>query len=291
MILFILRIVWRTLIFLLGVGALVYIVRAVWPDDTNQAAILGALLFTYCLMAYVVIPNLMRLFHVFSRPDHIPLYVTTGDGWPSDPINIAIIARSRKKLEKTMQKAGWHIADPLTFRNGLRELIAIIFNKPYPEAPLSNLYLFDRPQDISFELPANSQNSPRTRHHVRFWQLKEPTKKPKSILHYKFWKQKILDTLGISDEIWIGSATEDHAVVGIQWRTGQITHGVSHDADRERDFVIQSLKDTGKVSKITTSKRGRKLKFHGQLFHLGKKHIRMSYTTNGSIKVIHLKKL
>ncbi len=260
MILFLLRIVWRTLIFLLGVGALVYIVRAVWPGDTNQAAILGALIFTYCLMAYVVIPNLMRLFHVFSRPDHIPLYVTTSDGWPSDPVNLAIIAKSKKHLENAMHDAGWHTADPLTFRNGLREVISIIFDRSYPAAPLSSLYLFDRPHDIGFEIPTTKSGSARTRHHVRFWRMTKPRKESEfHKTHYLFWKKKLQQILGVDQSVWIGAATEEPHAIDIQWRTGRLTHGGSHEHNKERDYIIETLKKAGSVKKYQSVMLERKL--------------------------------
>ncbi len=282
MILLLLRIFWRILIFLLGVGALIFIVRTIWPNSDNQAEILGALIFTYGLMAYLVIPNLMRLFHVFSKPDHIPLYVTTGDGWPSDPVNLAIVAKNKNHLRKAMNDAGWHTADELTFRNGFREVISIVFNKPYPEAPLSSLFLFDRPHDIGFEIPTNPANSARTRHHVRFWRLTRPRKEMKfNKLHFQFWKEKLQHIIESDQTIWIGAATEEPHAIDIQWRTGRLTHGGSHEDEKERDFIINTLKKSGHVKKISTSEAGEQTRFRGQQF-------RTHYTTDGKIKIIRL---
>jgi hypothetical protein len=283
MIRFLFRVLWRAIIFLLGMTALIYIVRFAWPNEPSQPAVFGALLLTYCLMAYFVIPNLMRLFHVFSKPDHIPLYVTTGDGWPSDPVNLAIIAKNRKHLEKSMNEAGWYTADPLTFKNGLRELGSILFNKAYPEAPLSHLYLFDRAHDIGFEIPTNNTNSARTRHHVRFWRLTKPEQETTfGKLHYKFWSKKLQHLLGLDNTIWIGAATEDTHLIDIKWRTGQITHGVSHEAEKERDFIIKTLADKKLVKDVHASEPGEQLQFRGQSF-------RTLYTSDGCIKIIQLK--
>jgi hypothetical protein len=44
---------------------------------------------------------------------------------------------------------------------------AFLLNSSYPSAPFSALYLFGRGQDIGFQQAIN--NSPRKRHHVRFW--------------------------------------------------------------------------------------------------------------------------
>lgn len=282
MIRFILRSVWRLVIFLLGVGALYFIVTTLWPESGSRVAIFIALLLTYCLMAYLVVPNLMRLFHVFLRPNHIPLYVTTGDGWPSDPVTLALIVKDRRTLIKAMNDAGWYTAQPLTFTNGLRELLSIIFNTPYPDSPLSNLYLFDRPHDVGFEIPTNNAGSARTRHHVRFWKLQKPRIKSRNASHYEFWSEKLKHMLGVERQIWIGAATEETHAIDVQWRTGRLTHGGSHDAEKERDFIIESLRSAGHVKVVSDSDAGESLKFRGQQF-------RTFYITDGSIKIVRLK--
>jgi hypothetical protein len=277
-----LRILWRLLIFALGVSALGLIVSLLWPESNGRFAIFITLLITYCLMAYLVVPNLMRLFHVFSKPDHIPLYVTTGDGWPSDPVNISLVVNSQKDLEAAMAKAGWDKADPLTFSTGLREVISIVFNRPYTEAPLSNLYLFDRQHDIGFEISTNGRGSARTRHHVRFWRLEEPSVGSRNETHYHFWQEKLRHMFTGSKEIWVGAATEETKPIDIQWRTGRLTHGGSHDSDKERDFIIQTLQDNGLVKKVYLSEPGEQLRFRGQQF-------RTFYISDGSIKIARLK--
>lgn len=282
MIRFVLRSVWRLVILLLGIGALYVIVSWLWPESGGRMAAFFALLATYCLMAYLVVPNLMRLFHVFSRPDHVPLYAATGDGWPSDPVNIAIIAKSRKHLIGAMRQSGWHVSDPLNLKNSLQEVASIFFNTPYPAAPLSNLYLFDRSQDIAFALPTNSKGSARTRHHVRFWRLEAPAESTRNSKHYTFWREKVRHLLHVDREIWIGTATEDIRMIDIQWRTGQITHGVSHEDNKERDFIIQCLSEKSLVKKIEMSDAGEQFRFRGQSF-------RTLYTTDGSIKIVHLR--
>ena len=282
MVRFLLRSLWRLLILLLGIGALGLIVAALWPESNGRVAIFITLLITYCLMAYIVVPNLMRLFHVFSRPDHIPLYVTTGDGWPSDPVNLALVVYDREHLEAAMAKAGWHKADPLTFKNGAREVLSIALNRHYPEAPLSNLYLFDRPHDIGFEIPTNGAGSARTRHHVRFWRLEEPIAGSRNEKHYHFWQEKLKHIFNGKREIWVGAATEETKAIDIQWRTGRLTHGGSHESDKERDFIIQSLADKKLVTKVYVSDPGEELRFRGQQF-------RTFYISDGSIKIARLR--
>ncbi len=277
-----LRLFWRALIFLLGALALQIIITAVWPESGNRFAVFAALLIIYCLMAYLIIPALFRLYHFLIKHDHIPLYATYGDGWASDPVNIAVVVRDRRQLQLAMKKAGWYEAEPSSFRNSIREGLALLFNRSYPNAPVSTLYLFNRRHDIAFQIPTNAHNSPRTRHHVRFWRLQPPENQRHDRGHFEYWSSKLLTWLHLEREIWIGAATYDFKPFDIRWRTGSITHGVRHNTDEERDFIIRTLQDCSSVKSVHTSEPGEHFKFRGQSF-------RTVFTTDGSIKVVQIR--
>lgn len=280
----ILRWAWRALIFLIGVASLLFLATAFWPDSGSRVAIFFGALAIYCLMAYLIIPFLFRLYHVLVKHDHIPLYATYGDGWASDPVNIAIIAKNASHLRRAMKKAGWYEADKNTLKNSIHEAWALLFNQPYPNSPVSRLYLFNRHHDIAFQIPTNSQLSPRTRHHVRFWRLQEPDPNKHDRGHFDFWSSKLKKWLHLENQIWIGAATYDFRPFDIRWRTGSITHGVRHDADEERDFIIQSLKDAAQVRTVATSAAGEQFRFRGQSF-------RTIFTTDGSLKIVRLNRI
>ena len=279
----ILRTLWRVIIFGLGITVVWFLLFKIRPYADSYLPTFVVVLLLYCFIAYFVIPALIRLLRLLIKPDHIPLYVTTRDGWPSDPVILAVIAHNKQHLRKKMRAAGWYESDPLTFKNGLYEFISIVFNRAYPEAPVSNLYLFNRHQDISFQIPTNGRLSARTRHHIRFWKLEEPPLTQNDHGHFSFWATRLKKFVGAKRSIWIGAGTEEPHPIDIQWRTGQFTHGGSHDANAERDFIIQTLKASAAVKKISTSRRGEKTSFRGQQF-------RTIYTTDGSLKVIELNK-
>ena len=279
-----LRLLWRLLIFGVGIYVAWFIITIIYPYIHAKIPAFFAFFLLYCAFVYTVVPLLIRVYRIFIKPDHIPLYVTTGDGWPSDPVTIALIVKNRHELIEVMRTAGWQLADPLTLKTGIRELVAFIFNLPYPAAPLSNLYLFNRSHDIGFELSTNIRKSPRTRHHVRFWRLEEPPIQtdPKGMNAFLFWTQKLKHLFVGEREMWIGAATEETHALDIQWHTGQFTHGGSHEADRERDFIIQSLEKADLVADIHTSEPGEALRFRGQ-------QVRTFYVTDGSIKIVRIK--
>lgn len=162
--------------------------------------------------------------------------------------------------------------------------MSIIFNTPYPTAPVSNLYLFNRKHDIAFQIPTNAKKSARTRHHIRFWRLETPKKNRHDRGHFDFWSTRLKIWLHREREVWIGACTEDFRPLDIQWRTGQLTHGGSHESDKERDFIVQTLGDQNLVVSVQISKPGQRFKFRGQQF-------RTIYTTSGSLKVVRIKKI
>lgn len=279
---FVFRTLWRLFIFSAGFLILWFTVFKAFPYADARMPLFFVLLLAYCFLAYVAIPALIRVFRWVIKPDHIPLYVTTSDGWPSDPVNIAVIASSRRHLQSTMEKAGWFTADPFTIKNATREVLSIVFNRRYENAPFTPLFLFNRPHDIGFEIPTNDAGSARTRHHVRFWRLEQPPHDEKNSRHYKFWVHKLRHLLHLEKEIWIGAAIEESHAIDIQWHTGQLNHGGNKYSDRERDFIIETLEQAGKIKTQHSTEPGEKIKFRGQQFNV-------FYYTDGGIKVIRLK--
>lgn len=281
---FIFRSLWRLIIFTLGAIILWVTLAKIYPYVDSRLPPFFAFFILYCAFVYGIVPLLIRLFRIVIKPDHIPLYVTTGDGWPSDPVNIALIVRNKRHLVKAMRASGWHLADPLTFRTGLREIASIALGTSYPEAPLSNLYLFNRPHDVGFEVPTNPQQNARTRHHVRFWRLEEPPLviDDKHLYAYNFWHGKLKHLFVGRKEMWIGAATEETHPIDIQWHTGQLTHGGSHESDKERDFIIQTLADKNYITRLYTSEPGEQIRFRGQ-------QVRTFYVADGSIRIARLR--
>ncbi|MGB8464112.1 MAG: LssY C-terminal domain-containing protein [Terrimicrobiaceae bacterium] len=172
-------------------------------------------------VAYLLAPLVWKLYfrHHFNDA---PRITHTSDGHPGDPINLAIEG-SEEQLVKAMIAAGWYPADPITLASSIRIAVDSVFRKPDADAPVSALFLFGRKQDLAFELPVG--DSPRQRHHVRFW----------------LW-----DKLKDGRPVWFGSATFDERV-GLSHTTGQITHHTGPDVDAERNLIMQGLQKAGRV--------------------------------------------
>lgn len=275
------RLAWR--VFVGGVAALLAYGTAFlfYPYLQDRLPLVVNLVLLYVLVAYLVIPFLVRLWHLVLRPKHLPLYATSGDGWSSDPVNIAVVCRSEKQLRHHMERAGWTVADKVTLKTMAKMGWAMLRRRSYPTAPFSSLYLFGRKQDIGFQIQTGIPVSPRHRHHVRFWQLKADPKE--SHEHTTFWQDIFQLFTGKKQQIWIGAATHDIGPFAFRVRNLQVTHQIDKETTRERDFVITTLEKANALKRHEVIPAGEPIKFRGQTFGV-------NIVTDGTLHVVELKR-
>jgi len=195
--------------------------RTIWIKTVFGVCLL------YLFAAYVLIPFAWeRYSHRHPSFDDDPRITQTSDGHPGDPLNVCLIG-TQAQVDGLMQAAKWYPAAALGFKSDLKIAADTIFSRPDDEAPVSNLYLFGRKEDLAFEQPVG--DNPRQRHHVRFWKLERS------------------DDTG--QPIWIGSASYDERVE-ISRTTGQITHRIRAEIDAERDYLFDNLARTGELAEV-----------------------------------------
>jgi hypothetical protein len=117
------------------------------------------LLAIYAVSAYFVIPYGWK--HYARRHpelEDIPRITHTASGIPGDALNVELIGTERD-LKSAMIAAHWYPADSLTLRSCLEIAEATVLKRAYDDAPVSNLYLFGRREDLAFEKPVG--NNPR----------------------------------------------------------------------------------------------------------------------------------
>lgn len=103
-----------------------------------------------------------------------------------------------------------------------------MLRRQYDDAPVSNLYVWGRKQDLAFEQPVG--HDPRKRHHVRFWRAEQVDSQNRPL--------------------WIGGATSDISVE-LSRRTGQITHHIDANVDEERDKLLADLTRVHALDNVT----------------------------------------
>lgn len=245
---FIIRFIKRFAVLVPGVIIAYFSVRDIFPELHDQLPAGLAVFVTYVLAAYILIPALTRLFRIFLPARHLPLYSTTPDGYASDPVNIGIIG-TRKDLIDAMKAAGWYQADPHTWHNVVREVVATLLRRPYPTAPMSTLYLFGRKQDLGFQLPLEGQAG--FRHHVRFWATTYDSDKPLSAKTIHWLPRKYDQPAG--KVLWMGAASFDVGFAPIRHNL-QITHMIHPNTDNERELIASQLHDAGRLKDKQTVK-------------------------------------
>jgi hypothetical protein len=150
---------------------------------------------------------------------------------------------------------------------------AFVFNSPYPTAPFSTLYLFGRGQDVGFQKAID--NSPRKRHHVRFWAL-SLARAEATLGKASFWRNTDRPPDGARVH-WVGAGTKDTGF-SLTRLTFQITHATDSDTNAERDYIIAELRENRVIGEVTPYHAGQ---------HLGADQVN-HYVTDGEVTVASL---
>jgi hypothetical protein len=271
-----LRLAARFIILLPGIVIAYFSVHDIFPYFDRRLPLGIAILATYALAAYLLAPAVIRLVRILRPPKHVPLYCVTPDGFASDPLNIGIIT-TRQRLITIMQQAGWHVADPHTPRNIIRQIAGAALGWAYPRAPVSKLYLFGRKQDIAFEIPLEGGTS---RHHVRFWATTYNGKRPLSFrsIHWHHRRTHLQE----DNLLWVGAASLDIGI-GFIRHNMQITHMIEPDTDRERELIVKQLRAQKLVHRTESIELG-------QPYRLINRVISGYLHTDGKMTIVSLNK-
>lgn len=252
----------RLLIFLLVVFGVVLTAAILLQNLRLARTWILAAVVLWLAVAYYLLPRVHRLLSSIYVPNYFIGRARTADGLLADPVNLALRG-DKRTLKKVMRKAGWSEADPITLKTGIRIILTTLRRQSYPEAPISDLFVFGRKQDLAFQKEVDG--NPAKRHHIRFWYV------PKNVY-----------LPGGYNVDWVAAATYDDAV-GFSLFTLQITHSIDGDVDTERDFVVKTIKKAHRARKIQKIEGF----FPGYQHRNGGGH---KYFTDGSMVIVDLKK-
>jgi hypothetical protein len=188
--------------------------------------LLAVILCAYGAIAYVMLPRTWAHFEHQKGLAGFTMVTRTAQGIPGDPLNIGLVG-SKDDVLCAMHAAGWYPADPITLRSSLKIVGSVVLDRPYPDAPVSNLFYQGRREDLAFEKPDG--RSADRRQHVRLWQVLKRGQEGRPV--------------------WLGAATFDRGV-GLSRYTGQVTHHIAPDIDAERDRLTDDLKSAKVVDAI-----------------------------------------
>jgi hypothetical protein len=160
-----------------------------------------------------------------SLIDQIPRRVTDPSGTPGDRVNFVLIG-SQEQVQSALKTAGWVVVDRTKTEAVLDGIFSSLSMESYVTMPMSELWLFGRPQDFGYA-QADPLKVVASRHHFRLW--KAP-----------FTLQR--------QTVWAGAGMHDVGFDRDQRNNG-ITHKIDPDSDNERDYIRDSLVQTGLVVK------------------------------------------
>ncbi len=143
------------------------------------------------------------------------------DGKPGDPLNLVFIG-TQDQIRQAFEKGGWAEAEKLTGKSLFETVRAVVISKGYESAPVSQLYLYGRAEDLAYQKMLNTFAK---RHHLRIW--------------------KCPVTTSDGREIWLSAATHD---IGWDIRPGVVSHAIDPEIDKERDKVGADLIAAGAVA-------------------------------------------
>lgn len=235
-----------------------------WAIENVKAGqyVITSIIVFWLATAYYLLPRVHRFLSKIYLPDYFIGRARTADGLLADPVNLAVCG-TRRELVQAMHKAGWYEADPITLKTATRIVASTLRKQSYPNAPVSDLFVYQRKQDLAFQKEVDG--NPAKRHHVRFWHLDEGAYLP-----------------GGYEADWVAAATYDDAV-GFSLFTLQVTHSIDGDVDAERDFLVSTLVAAQKTDAVQRIEHF----FPRYKSRNGGGH---SYFTDGSMVIIQLKK-
>ena len=131
-----------------------------------------------------------------------------------DPLNLVIIGDSRHMLA-TLVRQGWDLTETMRRDTVWKTVASSLFRSSYRTSPISPLFLFNRPQDISLQKTRGTVDE---RNHLRLW-LAPVTHNGK--------------------HVWVGQISRD---IGVKLsRKTLVTHKIDPIVDEARLYITLDL--------------------------------------------------
>jgi len=160
-----------------------------------------------------------------NQLDSIPRRVNDPNGELGDRVNFIVVG-SQEQVQAAFKAAGWVTVDRSNQAAVLSGVLATLSKQAYVTLPMSVLELFGRPQDFGYA-QADPVRVVASRHHFRIW--KAP---------FQF----------NGTDVWAGAGTHDIGFDRDQRNNG-VTHKIDPATDGERDYIRESLEQTGMTVK------------------------------------------
>jgi hypothetical protein len=143
-----------------------------------------------------------------------------------DPLNLIVIG-DFDDLLSAFARARWDETELIDVTSSLKTVRSFFFGSPYRYSPMSDLFLWERRQDVAFQ---RARQTIHERNHLRLW----------------------LSPLRLEGrEVWVGQVSRD---IGVRFTTktwNLTTHAIDPDIDDSRENVMGDLLGTRRVARMT----------------------------------------
>jgi hypothetical protein len=147
----------------------------------------------------------------------LPCCATNEDGTKNgDPINLVIVGGLDDAFPALVRR-GWHPTEEKWSGSVWRMVTSALSGDRYPDAPVSDLYLFGRPQDIALQMARDNIHQ---RNHLRLW----------------------LSPIRYHDkQVWVGQISRDIGVRFTIHSPTLVTHKIDPDVDAARAALSEDM--------------------------------------------------
>lgn len=148
-----------------------------------------------------------------------------GNDQGGDVINFVLVGDDEDILAAFIRR-GWRQTEVRYKSSIFKTLKSFLFKSEYDNSPVSDLFVFDRHQDMAWQKPRKSIHF---RNHLRLWLTP---------LEYK------------GKAVWLGAISRDIGVKGNLHSPFFMTHRIDSDVDEARDYLLTDFIASGSVKQF-----------------------------------------
>jgi hypothetical protein len=156
----------------------------------------------------------------------LPCCTTNKDGTKNgDPINLVIVGGLADAFPSLVRR-GWHPTEEKWWGSIWRMVTAALSGDRYPDAPVSDLFLFGRSQDLALQ---KARDTIHQRNHLRLWL---------SPVQYR------------GKQVWVGQISRDIGIRITVHSPTLVTHKINPNVDEAREALSQDMAYSQNVAKF-----------------------------------------
>ena len=164
--------------------------------------------------------------------ERLPCCTTNADGTvDGDPLNIVFVGEINDIFSALFDRQ-WNMTEVVDLASSWREAKAFLLGTSFRYAPASPLFFYGRRQDVTIQKPRSTIEA---RNHLRLW---------RAPMQFE------------GKPVWVGQVSRDIGVRFTLDTWNLATHRIDPHVDGTREYLVQDLFRSGRVTKVAYVKGG-----------------------------------